>query len=307
MSNSDGAFAARATLLRAGQEQALQMAARAMPLPQVLDAIVRTAESLSDGSFLASILLLDEGGRHLVHGAAPSLPDEYNRAIDGVAIGPSVGSCGTAAHYGHAIIVTDIGSDPLWSGFRDLALRHGLRACWSTPFYSAQGSVLGTFALYYREARGATEFDRTMVNELIATASLVVEDAWVREGLRGIDPPPLFAAAASEFAFFTWHPSSDRITWHNARPYTVLGMTITERALTGRRFFSEFLHAEDHQSFAGALALARAPGALFRFEGRMRSEGGGGVCQLRIDGRFHQLPGGTERLFGVARTMPGPA
>ena len=102
---------------------------------------------------LTSILLLDEDGEHLRHGAAPSLPAAYCEAIDGIAIGPEVGSCGTAAFVGHSIYVTDIASDPLWANFRDLALSHGLRACWSTPIQADDGKLLGTFAVYYRTPR----------------------------------------------------------------------------------------------------------------------------------------------------------
>ena len=100
---------------------------------------------------VCSVLLLDDDGVHLRHGAGPSLPDEYNRAIDGVTIGPNVGSCGTAAFRGKSIFVEDIASDPLWANFKDLALSHGLRACWSTPILDSQQQVLGTFAVYYRE------------------------------------------------------------------------------------------------------------------------------------------------------------
>ena len=83
--------------------------------------------------------------------ALPSLPDDYNRAIDGAPIGPRVGSCGTAAYTGRPVVVSDIATDPLWADFKDLALAADLRACWSTPILSKRGDVLGTFAIYYRE------------------------------------------------------------------------------------------------------------------------------------------------------------
>ncbi|RYF38050.1 MAG: GAF domain-containing protein, partial [Comamonadaceae bacterium] len=133
MDFSHGVESARSRALLAGQNQALQLAIGGAPLHEVLEVLVHTAESQSSVSFLCSILLLDEDGKHLRHGAAPSLPDAYNAAIDGIAIGPAVGSCGTAAHFGHSIYVTDIARDPLWVNFKDLALQHGLRACWSTP------------------------------------------------------------------------------------------------------------------------------------------------------------------------------
>ena len=177
MSALDGLSSARFSTLLAGQNQALQLAMSGAPLREVLTVLVHCAEAQSDRSFLGSILLLDADGKHLRHGAAPSLPAAYNAAIDGIAIGPSVGSCGTAAHFGHSIFVTDIERDPLWANFKDLALGHGLRACWSTPFVSRDRAVLGTLALYYREPRGPSENDRDVVKLIGGTAALIVENA----------------------------------------------------------------------------------------------------------------------------------
>src|SRR6202007_2448701 len=95
----------------------------------------------------------DPNTNRLRHGAGPSLPTKYAEAIDGAVIGPSVGSCGTAAYRAEPVIVSDIATDPLWADFRDLASAHELRACWSTPILSSAGKVLGTFAIYYREPR----------------------------------------------------------------------------------------------------------------------------------------------------------
>ena len=119
----------------------------------MLDEYLRQVEAAADGELLTSILLLDESGQHLSHGAAPDLPRSYCEAIDGQEIGPEAGSCGTAAFVGHSIYVTDIASDPLWTNFRHLALPHGLRACWSTPIFDEAGKLLGTFAIYYRTPR----------------------------------------------------------------------------------------------------------------------------------------------------------
>lgn len=143
-------------------------------LKDVLSALIREIEAHAQNtSMLGSILLLD--GDHLRHGAAPRLPAAYNAAIDGVTIGPSVGSCGTAAYCGHAIYVADIAKDPLWKDFSALALHHGLRACWSMPITSAAGRVLGTFALYYREPRTPSEQDRALIRLAADTARVLLE------------------------------------------------------------------------------------------------------------------------------------
>ncbi|MFT3767566.1 MAG: ATP-binding protein [Minicystis sp.] len=140
----------RPEALLAGQNRALELIAGNAPLPAVLDYLTRFIESQAD-DLVCSVVLLEDG--RLRHGAAPSLPDAYNRAIDGVPIGPAVGSCGTAAFTGRRIVVTDIASDPRWAAFPEvveLIISSGLHACWSTPIRGADGEVLGTFAIYYR-------------------------------------------------------------------------------------------------------------------------------------------------------------
>src|SRR5262249_37503825 len=153
----------RAESLLAGQNRVLEMIARGVPLEDTLDALVRFIEGASAG-MLGSILLLDEEGLHLRHGAAPSLPPAYVRAIDGVTIGPQVGSCGTAAYRREAVIVADTQEDPLWADYRDLARTHGLRSCWSTLIFSDQGRVLGTFAMYYRTVRRPTAAELKLID-----------------------------------------------------------------------------------------------------------------------------------------------
>jgi diguanylate cyclase (GGDEF)-like protein len=137
----------REALLHAAQAAALELVARDAPLAESLEVIVSSLEEILGGGARCSILLLEDGTR-LRHGAAPSLPLEYTTAIDGVEIGPSVGSCGTAAWRAEPVIVADIATDPLWAGYRDYALPHGLVSCWSMPVLGAQGQVLATFAVY---------------------------------------------------------------------------------------------------------------------------------------------------------------
>ncbi|MDB5050026.1 MAG: hypothetical protein JWO30_3097 [Fibrobacteres bacterium] len=133
-----------------GQVHLLEMLVLGEPLEQILDSCLRLCEANSD-EMLCSILILDPDGIHLRHGAAPSLPPEFMRLIDGRPIGPSAGSCGTAAFLKEPVIVEDIATDPLWSEYRDFTLPFGLRACWSTPIFDRKRQVLGTFAIYYRK------------------------------------------------------------------------------------------------------------------------------------------------------------
>jgi PAS domain S-box-containing protein len=166
---------ARAESLLAGERAVLELIARGVPLGQALNALARFIESEMAGA-ICSILLAHPDGT-LRHGAAPSLPDEYNRAIDGIEIGPAAGSCGTAAYRDEPVIVADIATDPLWHDFRDLALTHGLRACWSTPVHSADGQIVGTFAVYHREVHHPDQRERAIVETLSYLAGIAISRA----------------------------------------------------------------------------------------------------------------------------------
>lgn len=157
------------------QNRILELITPGTFLDEALDSLVQSIEMQSPTGMRGSILLLDADGKHLRHGSAPSLPDTYIAAIDGTAIGPAAGSCGTAAFTGEPVIVSDISTDPLWVDFRQLALEHGLRACWSTPIFSAAGNVLGTFAMYYDQPGSPSEEDRQLIAFAARTAALLIE------------------------------------------------------------------------------------------------------------------------------------
>jgi GAF domain-containing protein len=129
-------------------------------------------------------LLLDANGIHLRHAAAPRLPNSYIEAIDGVAIGPTGGSCITAAYRSAPVVVSDIAVDPLWADYRHLPLAHGLRACWSAPIISSEGKVLGTFAMYYREPRSPSPQDLYVLEQIASLAAISIKHQRAEEKLR---------------------------------------------------------------------------------------------------------------------------
>jgi len=161
--------------LLVAEREILTRVAAGGSLKDVMRDIILMVEKPSNGEMLASILILSEDGKRLLEGAAPSLPPDYNTAIDGIAIGYGVGSCGTAAATGDPVIVTDIASDPLWKDFRELALAHQLRACWSMPIRAADGRLLGTFANYYHEPKEPTERDLETIAMVTRTTAIAIE------------------------------------------------------------------------------------------------------------------------------------
>jgi diguanylate cyclase (GGDEF)-like protein/PAS domain S-box-containing protein len=163
-----------ADLLRNGQGDILEMIAMSAPLDDVLDRLMRLMESQLTGIF-GSVLLLDKDGTHLRHGAAPNLARGYTNAIDGTAIGPKVGSCGTAAYRRQAVVVSDIMQDPLWEEYRQLAEPHGYRSCWSTPILSHEGAVLGVFAMYSKTVREPTAIETRLIDSTTRIAGIAIE------------------------------------------------------------------------------------------------------------------------------------
>lgn len=178
----------------------LESIAAGVACEQILDDIVQLIERQAPG-MLCSILLLDQGKR-LKHGAAPHLPEAYIRAIDGTDIGPSHGSCGTAAYTAQRVIVEDIAIHPYWRHYKHHALPHGLVACWSTPIVSPGGDVLGTFAMYYPEARGPTPKEIEWVDVATHLASITIlryrtEERLRRSEVRARELARLHAVSAS--------------------------------------------------------------------------------------------------------------
>ncbi|TKB03661.1 EAL domain-containing protein [Alteromonas portus] len=122
---------------------------------------------------ICSILLLENG--KLKKGAAPSLPDFYNDAIDGVEIGEGVGSCGNTAATNEPTIVEDISTHPFWSSWKGVAASAGVAACWSQPIQGANGEAIGTFAIYHRERAIPTAEEKVLIRQFAHIASIAIE------------------------------------------------------------------------------------------------------------------------------------
>ena len=166
----------RAEDLRAGQERLLEMMARGVPLYDTLHKLVQLVESQSDG-VLCTVMLLDEDGVHMHCVCCPSLPPSYAALLEGMAIGPGVGSCGTAMHRREAVVVSDIEHDPLWAPYLELVREYGLRACWSMPIMQDENTVLGSFAMYYRTVRRPDTDEQRLIGVASHLASIAIERA----------------------------------------------------------------------------------------------------------------------------------
>jgi diguanylate cyclase (GGDEF)-like protein/PAS domain S-box-containing protein len=164
-----------------GYTRVLELVTQGAVLTETLSVITRLVEELSDGT-RCSIVLIEDG--YLRHGAAPSLPDEYNAAVDGLPVGEGVGSCGTAAARGEPVIVSDIATDDLWRDHRDIALPFGLRSCWSMPITdSTSGDVLASFAVYSDRPRSPTTDELRLLEQVTHLAEIAIARKRVEEAL----------------------------------------------------------------------------------------------------------------------------
>ena len=166
----------RAEQMATGQHEILVGIAAHRPLSESLERIAVLHEALNPGAW-CSLLLLDDDGRHVLHGAAPSLPEAYNRAVHGQEIGEAHGSCGTAAWRGERVVVADIAAHPYWKDYKVPALDHGLKACWSTPVFGSHGQVLGTFAVYYHEPREPRPEELQSIDRMLPITGIAIESA----------------------------------------------------------------------------------------------------------------------------------
>ena len=212
----------RREALLAGENRVLEMVARGDSLADILDSLCLLVEEQSSG-VLASILLMDPNGKQLRHGAAPSLPKAYTDAIDGLIIGPSVGSCGTAAYRAKQVIVSDIALNPLWAEFRALALAHSLRACWSTPIFSSEGKVIGTFAMYYREPRSPTPLEQDTIKHITHLAGVAIQRKLAETARRESEAYLAEAQRLSHTGSWAWAPATGEIRYWSEETYRVLG------------------------------------------------------------------------------------
>jgi PAS domain S-box-containing protein len=167
--------------IQSGQRRLLELLATGGSFAETLHALVRMIEEQSPG-MQGLVLLLDQDGRRLHYGAAASLPEEYTHSIEGLEIGPQVGSCGTACFTGERVIVEDTATDPRWEGLRELALKYGLRACWSEPVFF-RGHVAGTFAMYYQQPRAPSRAELHTIETAAHLVEVAVEQKRAREAL----------------------------------------------------------------------------------------------------------------------------
>src|SRR6478672_7248839 len=249
----------------AGQTRVLEMVAANAPLPEVLTHLVLLMEAQAEG-MLCSILVLTADGMRVRHGAAPSLPEAYVNAVNGAPIGPRNGSCGTAMYLKRPVVVTDVMTDPLWTDYRDLAEICGLRACWSTPIFSHQGDVIGSFAMYRQEQRGPNAEEAHLTQIATHIAGIAIDRQRQQEILRERDARINLAAESADLAFWVIYPEQNT-AWMSDKGRKMYGfdskLPLTRDLICGR------VHPDERAAVHAAFDRACASQGLFESEHRL--------------------------------------
>jgi PAS domain S-box-containing protein len=255
----------RAEALLAGETRLLEMIAKGEPLTRTLEGLCRLVEQESPGA-ICSIMFLDDEGKRLRQGVAPSLPQAYTAALDGRAVGPEEGPCGLAAFRRETVIVDDFRTADLPADYRALAATHGLRACWSVPILARDRRVLGTFALYYHEPRIPTRPEHEIVEQFRDLASIAMERTEAENALRRSQEHLAKAQRLSLTGSFSWRPGVDSIIW-SEETYRIYEL---DRAVTPTlALVRERVHPADRALFQQLAEAAVRDRQDFAFEHRL--------------------------------------
>jgi PAS domain S-box-containing protein len=250
---------------------------------EALDRVAILVERLAPPA-LCSILLLQRDGKHLRPASAPSLPDAYCQAIEGLEIGPNVGSCGTAAYTKRPVIVTDIATSPLWQGPRDFVLSFGLRACWSLPIINADGRVLGTIAMYYREPRAPSDHDFALLEPCARLVRLALAQHHKEQELREAEARWHLAAEATDIGTYDVELTTGADIW-STQFKKILGLPEDMKPNLAR--LMEMIHPDDRAEFRRN--FGRRPGEAPSDPDRLRN----------VEMRITRASDGAERIVAI--------
>ena len=283
--------------LRDGQAQVLELIAQGAPLGQTLERLVRVIEGQSEG-LLCSIQLIDPDGHHVRHGAAPSLPDDFNRKGDGFLIGPCAGSCGTAAQRQEMVVVEDIAADPLWAEECDLAMAADLRSCWSTPIFDAQRRLLGTFAIYCHKPGRPSEKHLKLIASATHTAAICISRAQTEEALRASEERFQYAMRGANDGLWDWNLLTNEV-YYSPRWKSMLGYENEE--LPGHvDSWKKLVHRDDLEATLDAINSLFASGQdMYQSEFRMRHKNGAWVNILSRGFVVRDADGKPIRMVGT--------
>ncbi|MDB9375805.1 PAS domain S-box protein [Nodularia sphaerocarpa] len=252
------------------QKDILELIATGVSLQEVLINLVQSIEAKVNQVF-CSIMLLDESQTKLHLTVGSSLPEKYIQALaDGVPVGAEIGSCGTAAYTKKTVIVSDIANDAKWVQYRDLALLHNLKACWSAPILDSQGHILGTFALYYSTPRSPQRLEQELIESASHLAGVAIERHRSQQALQQSEYLLRLMTETIPQQVWTALPNGE-VDYYNQRWRDFTGKTLEQLQAHG---WSEIVHPEDLARVEKLWNHAVQTGSEYESEARLLSKSG---------------------------------
>jgi PAS domain S-box-containing protein len=252
------------------QRRVLERIASGAPLQETLETLVRLIEEQAEG-IRCAVLLTGPDQKSLRFVAARSVPEDYKVGIEPyLRIGPNMGACGTAAYRREPVYSGDVATDPRWEGFREVALRNGMRAVWSTPILADDGSVLGTFAMYYTKPRLPLPEQIQLIEMAVQMAHVAIEAKRSEEAVRRSDDRLRMLVDAIPAIAWSALPDGS-VDFVNDRWLEYTGGTL-EDALGWR--WTAMIHPDDHARATAAWRAALNSGGPAETELRMRGADG---------------------------------
>jgi len=280
----------------AEERQLLEQLARGASLNEVLDAATHLIESMAPGC-LCTILLLDSEGKHLLAGSSGSLPKEYILAINGLAIGPEVGACGSAAYLNQTVVVQDIATDSRFASAKDFILSYGLRACWSVPIRDSKNAVLGTFAMYHRVPAKPKDLELRIVEAGAHLAGQAIERVRTEQAMRENAERITLAEQTASFGIWEVDPAGEMLSFSEGFA-ALLKLPAGSRSLSMEAWRS-YIHREDLPTLNSLVEEAFGAGKPFRVEFRVILHDGS-IRWHRGYGRRETLAGQVQRITGAS-------
>jgi len=272
-----------ASLLEA-QNRALELVASGAPLSEILTLLARIIEDQAGGKAIASVFLVDREKKCLRVGAAPSLPPEYNAAVDGIALTEGLGTCADAAARNEVVITKDIEGSQGWEGISHLPIGLGLVAAWSHPIIGSKGEVLGTIGTYFREKRGPSAHEQRIVEGLCRTAALAIERRSADEVARQHrDRMELVVRGAHVGVWYCPLPFGELIWDEKVKEHFHLG---PDEPVTIQTFFDR-IHPEDRERTKAAIEHSIAHNTPYDVDYRTVSSDGLRIKWIRAMGRAY--------------------
>jgi PAS domain S-box-containing protein len=213
-------------------------------LRNTVDYFLEGMEKLNPGMY-CSVLLLDESGRHIKHLSAPRLPVNYIKLIDGLEIGPDVGSCGTAMYMRKSVIVSDIMTDPMWKDYKAAVSEYQFKACWSFPIVSSSNTVLGSFAGYYKSVRLPSEEQLELFNRVVTLLGVIIENKQAEQKINISNERYLLATKATNDAIWDYDIKTKQLYWGESF-YTLFGYK-SEDQISQRGFWENKIHPDEKE------------------------------------------------------------